>query len=38
MLNKDEIIHAYGKVRIDKINNNDGIINSDTKKAHAQTY
>jgi hypothetical protein len=31
MLNKDEIIHAYGKVRIDKINN-DGIINSETKK------
>ncbi len=31
MLNKNEIIHAYGKVRIDKINHK-GIINSETKK------
>jgi len=31
MINKNEIIHAHGKIRIDKINI-DGIINSETNK------
>ncbi len=31
MLNKDKIIHAFGKIRIDKLNQK-GIINSETKK------
>ena len=31
MINKNEIIHAYGKIRIDKLDVN-GIINSETKK------
>ena len=31
MINKNEIIHAFGKIRIDKVNNK-GIVNSETKK------
>lgn len=31
MLNKDKIIHAFGKIRIDKVTQK-GIINSETKK------
>lgn len=31
MLNKNKIIHAFGKIRIDKVNE-IGIVNSDTKK------
>ena len=31
MINKNEIIHAFGKIRIDKVNKK-GIINSETKK------
>ena len=31
LLSLNEIIHAYGKIRLDKINN-EGIINSETKK------
>jgi cell wall-associated NlpC family hydrolase len=31
LLSTSEIIHAYGKIRIDKINDK-GIINSETKK------
>jgi cell wall-associated NlpC family hydrolase len=31
LINKNEVIHAFGKVRIDKINEN-GIINNENKE------
>jgi cell wall-associated NlpC family hydrolase len=31
IINRDEIIHAFGKIRIDKINK-EGILNTETNK------
>jgi hypothetical protein len=36
MLNKNEIIHAFGKIRIDIVNN-EGIINLESKKLTHKT-